>query len=77
LRFGPTFAFFGTTASMIAVVNNLVAGAGVALLVGAMASPLPTWVCASIGVAVAAALTWAFHRYQRWRFTDVEPAQGW
>src|SRR5688500_1936000 len=31
LRFGPTFAFFGTTASMIAVINNGVAGVAVAL----------------------------------------------
>ena len=32
LRFGPTLAFFGTTAAMIAVINNVVAGVGIALL---------------------------------------------
>ena len=32
LRFGPALAFFGTTASMIAVINNVVAGVGMALL---------------------------------------------
>ena len=32
LRFGPVLAFFGTTASMIAVINNVVAGVGIALL---------------------------------------------
>src|SRR5919112_43860 len=32
LLLGPAFAFFGTTASMIAVINNVVAGVGIALL---------------------------------------------
>ena len=32
LRFGAALAFFGTTAAMIAVINNVVAGVGVALL---------------------------------------------
>src|ERR1700710_1209892 len=36
LRLGPMLAFFGTTASMIAVINNLVAGAAVALLMHAI-----------------------------------------
>src|SRR5918993_32966 len=32
LRFGPALAFFGTTATMIAVINNVVAGVVMALL---------------------------------------------
>jgi hypothetical protein len=77
LRLGPTFAFFGTTASMVAVTNNVVAGTGVAVLVGATWPQASTWVCALLGVAVAALLTCVFYLYQRWRFGEVEPAQGW
>jgi hypothetical protein len=32
VRLGPTLGFFGTTASMIAVIDNAVPGAGIALL---------------------------------------------
>ena len=37
-RFGPALAFFGTTASMIAVINNVVAGAGPKRVAGGLAS---------------------------------------
>lgn len=77
LRMGATFAFFGTTASMIAVTNNVVAGAGVAVIMGSMWPRISAWACALLGVAVAAALTWAFFRYQRWRFGEADPTQAW
>lgn len=69
-RLGVTMAFFGTTASMIAVVNNVVAGAATALLVRTLRPGTPGWVCAAVGIGVAAVLTWAFYAYQRWRFAD-------
>jgi hypothetical protein len=75
LRFGPALAFFGTTASMIAVINNVVAGAAVALLTRHLGPGVPTWVAAVAGVIGALALTWLFYRYQRWRF-DEDDAPG-
>ena len=70
LRLGPTLAFFGTTASMIAVINNVVAGAGIALLVHVLTPSSPRWVAAAAGVAGALVLTALFYVYQRWRFSD-------
>jgi DNA-3-methyladenine glycosylase I len=75
LRLGPTLAFFGTTASMVAVTNNVVAGAGAALLVHTLWPASPTSVCAAVGVAVALVLTVAFYGYQRWRFSDQEAGE--
>ena len=81
LRFGPGLAFFGTTASMIAVINNVVAGVGVALLTGFLRPSADNWVGAVAGIAGALILTWLFYAYQRWRFDDYEararqPAEG-
>ena len=71
-RLGTVLAFFGTTASMIAVLNNLVAGAVVALVVRLLDASLPGWVVAALGVAVAITLTALFYAYQRWRFADFD-----
>ena len=70
LRFGSVLAFFGTTASMIAVINNVVAGVGVALLTRFLSPSAPSWVDAVAGIAGALILTWVFYAYQRWRFAD-------
>jgi len=70
LRFGSAHAFFGTTASMIAVINNVVAGVGVALLLRVLSPSAPSWVDAVAGIAGALILTWLFYAYQRWRFED-------
>jgi hypothetical protein len=70
LRLGDMFAFFGTTASMIAVINNVVAGAGIALLIHLCSPSTPRWVDAAAGIAGALALTALFYAYQRWRFRD-------
>jgi len=70
LRFGPVLAFFGTTASMIAVINNVVAGVGMALLTRLLSPTAPSWVGAVVGIAGALILTWLFYVYQRWRFAD-------
>jgi hypothetical protein len=71
-RLGTMLAFFGTTASMIAVVNNVVAGAGIALLVRLLGPSAPLWVAAAAGVAGALMLTVLFYAYQRWRFRDFD-----
>jgi hypothetical protein len=70
VRLGPLFAFFGTTASMIAVINNVVAGAGIALLTRLLIPSAPRWVDAAVGVVCAFVLTWLFYAYQRWRFSE-------
>jgi hypothetical protein len=72
LRFGPALAFFGTTASMIAVTNNVVAGAGIALLVRSWSPATSTSTCVIAGVVAALVLTALFYAYQRWRFNDFE-----
>ena len=64
---GELLAFFGTTASMIAVVNNVVAGAGVTLLVH-VALGGATGIALACGAALTATLTALFLVYERWRF---------
>jgi hypothetical protein len=72
LRFGSALAFFGTTASMIAVINNVVAGVGMALLTRFLIPSAPSWVDAVAGIAGALILTWLFYAYQRWRFEEYD-----
>lgn len=72
LRLGPALAFFGTTASMIAVINNVVAGVGIALLTRFLSPSAPPWVDAAMGIAGTLVLTWLFYAYQRWRFDDYD-----
>jgi ABC-type cobalamin transport system permease subunit len=54
------------------VVNNVVAGAGIALLVRLLGPSAPLWVAAAAGVAGALMLTVLFYAYQRWRFRDFD-----
>ena len=72
LRFGDTLAFFGTTASMIAAINNVVGGVAIALLPSVVSPSAPSWVGAAAGIAGALLLTWLFYAYQRWRFDDYD-----
>jgi hypothetical protein len=76
LRLGPTLAFFGTTASMIAVINNVVAGVGIALLTRWLIPSSPSWAGAASAVTGALALTWLFYAYQRWRFDEYDIRAG-
>lgn len=69
---GRTLAFFGTTASMIAVINNAVAGVGIAFLVRFLWPSAASWLDAAAGIAGAVALTWLFYAYQRWRFVEYD-----
>ncbi len=57
---------------MIAVINNVVAGGGVALWVQAMGSSRTLAI--GVGAGVALALTAAFLVYQRWRFVPFDDA---
>ena len=72
LRLGTAFAFFGTTASMIAVINNAVAGVGIALLTLFLGPSAPSWLAVAVGIAGTLVLTWLFYAYQRWRFADYD-----
>jgi hypothetical protein len=74
LRLGALSAFLGTTASMIAVINSVVAGASVALLVQIFAPVSPRWLGIAAGVVLALALIVAFLVYQRWRFAVFDVA---
>lgn len=56
---------------MIAVINNVVAGVGIALLTRFL-YPFALYWSAVGGIAGALVLTWLFYAYQRWRFDDYE-----
>jgi hypothetical protein len=74
LRLGPLFAFLGTTASMIAFINSVVAGAGAALLVRFAVRAIHIGTALLCGAACAALFMVVFLAYQRWRFSIVELA---
>jgi uncharacterized membrane protein len=67
-RLGALSAFLGTMASMIAIINSVVAGATVNLLVQMFSPTSPKWFGIAVGVVLALTLTVAFLIYQRWRF---------
>jgi hypothetical protein len=71
LRLGPLLAFLGTTASMIAFINNIVAGAGIALFIRVLSPSAPRWMDAAAGIVGTAVLTLLFYAYQRWRFSEI------
>jgi hypothetical protein len=75
LGLGLFMAFLGTSATMIACTNNLVAGAGVALLL-VQALGMARVPSVLIGLVVFAALSVAFYLFQRWRFQRWKPALG-
>ena len=74
LRLGPLLAFLGTTATMIAFINNVVAGAGIALLATALFGEEHQWLALSSGILSAVLLSLAFLAYQRWRFRVFDNA---
>ena len=73
LQLGRSIAFLTTSSSMVAFINNIVAGAGIALLARRFLGVQRTSVAVLLGVGGAAALMAAFFAYQRWRFTMFEP----
>jgi hypothetical protein len=70
-RLGRLVAFLTTSASMIAFVNSIVAGVGVALLAGDRLGGKTT-LALVFGGAAAVVLMAAFLAYQRWRFRVFE-----
>jgi hypothetical protein len=71
LRLGAFVGFITTTASMVAFINSIVAGVGVALLVGGLLPPHHLLLASLIGTGVALLLMAAFLGYQRWRFDSA------
>jgi hypothetical protein len=79
LRLGLLVAFITTTASMVAFINSIVAGVGVALLAGYLLLENQVILSSSAGAVVAVVLMAAFLGYQRWRyrvFDSVEQQEG-
>jgi len=73
-KHGLLLAFMGTTASMIAVINNVVGGAALALALRMLVPSTPGWACVAVGSVGALVLTALFYAYQRWRFREVDAA---
>jgi hypothetical protein len=73
LRYGALVAFLTTAASMIAFINSMVAGAGVALLASHLLVHNQTVVGLWLGVATALVLMVAFLVFQRWRYSVSAP----
>lgn len=73
LRLGATIAYLTTTATMVAFVNNIVAGAGITLLARRMLGAEHTLLAVLIGVVTSGVLVALFFAYQKWRFDLFEP----
>lgn len=70
LSLGTTIAFLTTSASVIAFINGIVAGAGIALLlIESFGSTIAVALLA--GIAVAVLMTFAFFGYERLRFRKL------
>jgi hypothetical protein len=65
---GELVAFFGTSASMVALINSIVAGAGVTLFASNLLGGKRTTLALLLGVAIVIILMAAFVVYERWRF---------
>ena len=76
LQLGTGIAFLTTSSTMVASINNIVGGAGIALLARWLLGPDRTLFAVLIGVAGAGALTAAFLAFQKWRFSMFEPPPG-
>lgn len=66
---GPLIALATTSATMVAVINALVAGSGVAMIAGRLLGTVTTAFALLLGVVTAFALVAAFIVYERWRFS--------
>jgi hypothetical protein len=77
LGLGQFVALFTTSASMIAVINSVVAGTGVAILAGDVLTSYRTVLAVTLGVIVALILIAASLAYERWRFSvfDIQASQ--
>jgi hypothetical protein len=75
LHSGPFMGLITTTASMVAFLNSIVAGVGIAMLVGGLLWERQTLVASLVGGAVALVLMAIFFGYQKWRY-DSAPHMG-
>ncbi len=71
LHSGPFMGLITTTASMVAFLNSIVAGVGVAMLVGGLLHEKQTLVASLIGAAVDLVLMALFFVYQKWRYDSA------
>ena len=69
LRLGPLIGFATTIASMVAFINSIVAGAGVALLAGDFLANAQRGSALGLGIATTVVLMVTFLAYQRWRYS--------
>lgn len=72
LRRGSRFAYLGTTASMIAFINNIVAGAGVTLLTNALLGGAHAGLAFGCGAVSVVILMMVFLAFQRWRYSSID-----
>ena len=71
LHTGPFMGLITTTASMVAFLNSIVAGVGVAMLTGGLFREKRTVVASLIGAGVALVLIVLFFVYQKWRYDST------
>jgi hypothetical protein len=71
LRMGPFVGLITTTASVVAFLNSVVAGVGVAMLAGGLLRQTQTVVASLVGGGVALVLMALFFVYQKWRHDSV------
>jgi hypothetical protein len=71
LRMGPSMGLITTTASMVAFLNSIVAGVGVAMLVGGLLRERGTLLTSLVGSGVALVLMVLFFIYQKWRYDSA------
>ena len=71
LRLGPFVGLITTTASMVAFLDSIVAGVGVAMLAGGLLREQRTVVASLIGAGVALVLMALFFVYQKWRYDST------
>lgn len=70
-RQAPFVGLITTTASLVAFLNNIVAGVGVAMLAGGLLRERRTVVASLIGAGVALVLMALFFVYQKWRYDST------
>jgi hypothetical protein len=71
LHTGPFMGLITTTASMVAFLNSIVAGVGVAMVAGGLLGEKRTVVASLIGAGVALVLMALFFVYQKWRYDST------
>ncbi len=76
LWLGPVVGFLTTAASIVSLLNSIVAGAGVALVVGYARAGEQTGLALLPGIVTAVVLMVGFLAYQRWRYSISKTAES-